>query len=171
MARHITLCSDSHVNLFPQNEIGSFRIKLPQKIYVNRERHKIGLKYISWPHKTRNIEEQNIYVHFEAGPPNSTSNLNQTFRTKIEAGFYPDVPSFIPKLNNAIKRIPGSYSSRYKYLADAGIHLIKPVTKQPNLTFSFDEHTEMVTLRWAKKLETKEIPPRSYIYICVWGYY
>ena len=137
MARHITLCSDSHVNLFPQNEIGSFRIKLPQKIYVNRERHKIGLKYISWPHKTRNIEEQYFFVHFEAGPPNSTSPLNQTFRTKIEAGFYSDVPSFIIKLSNAIKRIPGAYPSRMRYLTDAGIHLVNPGSKKNKSYFFF----------------------------------
>ena len=44
MAGYVTLASDSSLDIFPENEIGSFRVKLPRKIYLDRKRHQVGMK-------------------------------------------------------------------------------------------------------------------------------
>ena len=111
---------------------------------MNRERHKIGLKHISWPNKTRNIEAQNIYVIFELN--GSTTSQSQGFKTEIEAGFYPDVSSLIPKLNNALRSIKENYSRRYDVLAGGGND------ENDFLEFTYDEHSEMVTLSYNREM-------------------
>ena len=68
MADYITLASDSSIDIFPENRIGSFRCKLPKKIYLDRKRHQIGLKHISWPHKTNNIEDGTFKIRLSVPP-------------------------------------------------------------------------------------------------------
>ena len=64
----ITLISDSSLDVFPNNRIGSFRAKLPQTIRADKDRYRIGLSYISWPNKVYNVENGGITVK-ATGPP------------------------------------------------------------------------------------------------------
>ena len=84
---YLTLTSDASLDVFADNKIGQFRVKLPKKIYLDRSRHQIGLKYISFPHKTYNIEDGTFSVIVHKLDLDDTIWPIQ-FNTKIPSGYY-----------------------------------------------------------------------------------
>ena len=98
MAGHITLASDSSHDIFPDNKIGSFRVKLPRKIFVDRKRHQIGLKYISFPQKSHNVEDGTISIVFYDDTDNWAEPPIQ-FDIQIETGHYKGPKDIIQALD------------------------------------------------------------------------
>lgn len=116
MGEYLTLASDASAALFPDNRIGSFRCKLPKSLHLKRERHQIGLSYISWPHKLANIEEGHFRIRAtfpdedQASRPKSTLSpglaprgIQETIGKKIAPGHYRDVPEVLAALNDKIR--------------------------------------------------------------------
>ena len=117
MADYITLTSDSSIDIFPENRIGSFRCKLPKKIYLDRKRHQVGLKYISWPHKVNNIEDGAFRVRL-SGPPSDIPLLagdddnrwnviphTVSHNTRIPTGYYDNPQEVVDAMNSAIQEV------------------------------------------------------------------
>ena len=84
---YITLVSDSSSDIFPDNRISHFRVKLPKKIPLSRFDDQIGLKYISFPYKLNNIEDGNFSIYFQ-NIRNASGALPEVFDTKINSGYY-----------------------------------------------------------------------------------
>ena len=87
---YITLVSDSSSDIFPDNRISHFRVKLPKKIPLSRFDDQIGLKYISFPYKSNNIEDGNFSIYFIniRNASGALPELPQIFDTKIDSGYY-----------------------------------------------------------------------------------
>ena len=64
MAGYVTLASDSSLDFFPDNEISRFRVKLPRKLYLDRKRHQLGMKYLSYPMKSHNVHDGTVSILF-----------------------------------------------------------------------------------------------------------
>ena len=98
---YITLASDASYALFPENKIGSFRVKLPRALEYDRSKHLIGLTHISFPQRFYNIQNgsfklkvsKSLKKHIEtavSGEPSFPTKkvLNVVIKTEIPAGSY-----------------------------------------------------------------------------------
>ena len=134
---YITLASDSSHAIFPENKIGSFRVKLPRKISVDRKRHQIGLKYISFPLKSHNIEDGQISVVFFSNwgsPPIQ-------FDTEIESGYYNGPADLVSAINTALQNIPTISPEQYQPIADNCVAL-----EEGFINLEYNQHTEKITI-------------------------
>ena len=160
MARYITLASDSSIDIFPQNQIGSFRVKLPRKIFLDRQRHQLGLKYLSYPMRTNNVQNGKISVSFVDAT--NWGHPSIQFDTEIETGYYKNPIDLVAKLNEELKRIPSKFAEKYRPIAENGIHMDSGA-----ISVLYSEHTEklsiwmpeneyyVVSLRMSKELFVK----------------
>lgn len=139
MARYVTLTSDASKDIFPQNQIGSFRIKLPRKIYLDRERHQLGLKFISYPMSSHNVEDGTFSVSFVDATNYGTPSIQ--FDTEIEAGYYSSPGDLVNTINDTIASIPDQFPETYAPLAEHGIRL-----ERSFIFFAYSEHTEKVSI-------------------------
>lgn len=153
MAGHITLASDSSLDIFPDNKIGSFRVKLPRKIFVDRKRHQIGLKYISFPLKSHNVEDGKLSIVFFS-TSNLTERLPLQFDTEIETGHYESPDDLVEALNGALAKIPETYPVNYNSIALNGVNL-----DQSFVLFEYNRHTEKITIN-AQETEYYDISLR-----------
>ena len=98
---YITLVSDSSSDIFPDNRISRFRVKLPKKILLTRFDNQIGLKYISWPHKANNIEDGEFSIYFiNVLEPEDLPQY--VHHTQIDPGYYARPIDLINTLNKKI---------------------------------------------------------------------
>ena len=135
MAGYITLASDSSSEIFPHNRIGSFRVKLPRKIALDRKRHQIGLKYISFPLKSHNIEDGQISIVFF--DLIDLMNHPIQFDTAIETGYYKGPDDLVAAINEALMNIPHISPVIYEPIAKKNVRL-----DQGFLSFEYNRHTE-----------------------------
>ena len=135
---YLTLTSDASLDVFADNKIGQFRVKLPKKIYLDRSRHQIGLKYISFPHKTYNIEDGTFSVIVHKLDLDDTIWPIQ-FNTKIPSGYYKNPNTLKIALNKAIKDIIAQNTESYRAVKRAGVTL-------RNLRFEYYSNSEKMTL-------------------------
>ena len=47
---HLTLPCDSSQEIFPDNSIGDYRVKLPYEVNLERDRYSVGLTSVQFPH-------------------------------------------------------------------------------------------------------------------------
>ena len=139
MARYITLASDSSQTIFPQNQIGSFRVKLPRKISLDRQRHQLGLKFLSYPLKTNNVENGKISISFVDAT--NWGNPSIQFDTEIEKGYYRNPNDLVATLNDELKRIPVKFAEKYRPIAENGIHM-----ELGAVNVAYSEHTERLSI-------------------------
>ena len=114
---YITLVSDSSSDIFPDNRISHFRVKLPKKIPLTRFDNQIGLKYISWPHKANNIEDGEFSIYFinVYGSENEQNLPEYTYHTQIDPGYYARPIDLINTLNKKIEYIREEFRERWQY--------------------------------------------------------
>ena len=139
MASYITLASDSSPDIFPGNAIGSFRVKLPRKIYLDRKRHQVGMKYISYPLKSHNVDNGKMSIIFF-----SETNLGEQpiqFDTEIEAGYYKGPYEVATALNRALALIPDQFVEKYRPIAENRIRL-----DDGTVNFEYNPRTELITV-------------------------
>ena len=148
---YITLTSDSSMDIFPDNTIGQFRVKLPKKISLDRRRHQIGLKYISFPHKTQNIKDGEIHVKFYSS---GREGWPLTFKTHVPSGYYKGPVSLVNAINTAMKYIPKLQRRRYREIADEGFLL-----NEGHLTFMYHIPDERVSLNSSQNFTLKDGSP------------
>ena len=86
MAGYVTLASDSSLDFFPDNEISRFRVKLPRKLYLDRKRHQLGMKYLSYPMKSHNVHDGAVSVLFFLQTNEDEDPVQ--FDIAIEQGYY-----------------------------------------------------------------------------------
>ena len=72
MDNFITLTSDASLDLFPDNRIGSFRVKLPHPIVVDHTKFQIGLYSVNFPNKLPNVVDGRIKIRAIASPSETT---------------------------------------------------------------------------------------------------
>ena len=137
---YITLISDASSDIFTTNTIGEFRIKLANKISIDRERQQIGLKYISWPHKTVNLTDGTFYVEFRSLAP--VQGWPKTFRGRIPSGYYETPQKLVSALNAAFEAIPSQNVNAYREVENETFKL-----QEGHLKFTYDDTTEKVALR------------------------
>ena len=110
------MVSDASASIFPNNRIGSFRVKLPKKLELDRQRHQIGLSFISWPNKLQNISDGTFRIRGIL--PNATEEVmshdgalitaitrhgeTETRPAAIQAGYYKSPKGVIDAINNQI---------------------------------------------------------------------
>ena len=136
---YVTLTSDASLDIFPDSTIGQFRVKLPKTLYLDRNRHQIGLKYISFPHKTKNIVDGTFTVLVHKTDANDL-NWPLQFDTRVDSGYYKTPNLFKNALNRAIDKIPELYKTRHAALRDVGINL------KHDLNFQYHSNVEKITL-------------------------
>ena len=154
---YITLISDASADIFPANKIGEFRVKLAKKITIDRERHQIGLKYISWPHKTLNVVDGEFYVDLYA--IGGRAGWPKSFNGKIHPGWYDTPPKLAAALNAALNEIPSHHVGKYREIKDEGFRL-----DQSHLFFNYDDTDEKMTLRMRRQYILSE---DTWLRVCV----
>ena len=163
MADYVTLTSDSSADIFPKNKIASFRVKLPRKIIVDRKRHQIGLKYISWPIKSNNIENGHIDVMLSYQLPDQ-NETHIILNSNIDSGFYSGAEHLVGVINAALNNIPSQNAQKYKQLTCQNISLqnsfaffrYNPITEL--VTFA---QNELVRLTGASRYQVKVRPSQE----------
>lgn len=135
---YITLTSDASLDIFPDNTIGKFRVKLPKKLYLDRTRHQIGMKLISYPHKISNINDGKftVFIHKTNADPNWPIH----FDAEIPNGYYKTPNSLKNALNRSIRNIPNQFQERYVQVKQVGISL------KNDLFFTYHTNCEKITL-------------------------
>ena len=144
---YITLISDASSDIFPTNTIGEFRVKLAHKISIDRERQQIGLKYISWPHKTINIADGSFDVEFHTLDPRV--GWPKRFRGGVRPGYYETPQTLVDELNDAFKAVPSQNVNAYREVENEAFKL-----QEGHLRFHYDHTTEKVRLRTNKAYQT-----------------
>ena len=156
---YITLVSDSSSDIFPDNRISHFRVKLPKKIPLSRFDDQIGHKYISFPYKSNNIEDGNFSIYFIniRNASGALPELPQIFDTKIDSGYYNRPIDLINAMNKKIDNILNDFRERFEFsMRTMGI-VFPPMPEGGWL--SYNEASGHVTLRslneeeWALRLE------------------
>ena len=121
MAGYLTLASDSSLDIFPENEIGSFRVKLPRKLYLDRKRHQLGMKYLSYPLKSHNVHDGAVSLLFFLQTNEDEDPVQ--FDTAIEQGYYRDVHDLVEAINRTIAAIPERFAEKYRPIAENNVLL------------------------------------------------
>ena len=121
MAGYVTLASDSSLDFFPDNEISRFRVKLPRKLYLDRKRHQLGMKYLSYPMKSHNVHDGAVSVLFFLQTNEDEDPVQ--FDVEIEPGYYKHAHQLTTAINAAIAEIPARFEERYRPIAENGVHL------------------------------------------------
>ena len=112
-SEYITLVSDSSLDQFPLNIIGSFRAKLPHPVTLDRDKHVIGLSYIGWPNTLFNVDACDIAIKaittrneiHEIGGTCTVVPIEtkQTIKKTLQAGYYSDVEDLLDVLNQLLR--------------------------------------------------------------------
>lgn len=76
---YVTLPSNSSPEVYPDNTLTHFRVKLPQPITLEGQ-WEVGLAEIVYPHQWYNLDEKSTYSY--------TSNGHQWWRKEIPPGYY-----------------------------------------------------------------------------------
>ena len=152
---YLTLTSDASLDLFPDSTIGQFRVKLPKTLYLDRSRHQIGLKYISFPHKTKNLEDGSFTVLIHKTDTNDL-DWPKHFETRVESGYYKNPNLLKHFLNRAIKKIPELHKTEYAAVREAGINLNK------DLNFQYHSNVEKITLDHRTDREEVNFNPEEF---------
>ena len=139
MAGYVTLASDSSLDIFPENEIGSFRVKLPRKIYLDRKRHQVGMKYLSYPMKSHNVHDGTISLLFFLQTNEDEDPVQ--FDIAIEQGYYRDVYDLMRTINQAITEIPARFVEKYRPIAENNVLLTGGA-----VNLEYDGRSEKVTI-------------------------
>ena len=141
---YITLASDASSKVFPNNKIGQFRVKLPKKIYIDRQRHQIGLKYISFPHRTRNVEDGWFTL--------SVLGVGGTgvFSSGVPPGNYTPT-TLTDALNEAIKQIESLQEEKYRPVLESGVKLSEGI-----VGFVYHPTTEKISFHYKKTPLTED---------------
>ena len=121
MAGYVTLASDSSFDFFPENEIGRFRVKLPRKLYLDRKRHQLGMKYLSYPMKSHNVHDGTVSILFFLQTNEDEDPVQ--FDIEIEPGYYRHAHQVTGAINAAIAEIPARFEEQYRPIAENGVHL------------------------------------------------
>ena len=111
-SEYITLVSDSSLDRFPLNRIGSFRAKLPHGVSLDRDKHVIGLSYITWPNTLFNVDACDIAIKatttrnevHDIGGTRTTVPIEtkQVIRKTLHAGYYSSVEDLLVVLNQLL---------------------------------------------------------------------
>ena len=139
MACYLTLASDSSLQIFPENSIGSFRVKLPKKLYLDRKRHQIGLKFLSYPMKSHNVENGQLSIAFTDAT--NWDGVTTQFDTEIESGYYRGAQDVVEAINSALRSIPAAHPEKYSPLSN---NLVK--LDLGDVEFEYNQHTEKITI-------------------------
>ena len=140
MAGYLTLASDSSLDIFPENEIGSFRVKLPRKLYLDRKRHQLGMKYLSYPLKSHNVHDGAVSLLFFLQTNEDEDPVQ--FDTEIEQGYYRDVHDLVEAINRTIAAIPERFAEKYRPIAENNVLL----TGGGTVHLEYDVRSEKVTI-------------------------
>ena len=141
---YITLASDASGTVFPKNKIGQFRVKLPKKIYIDRQRHQIGLKYISFPHRTRNVEDGQFTLSVLG------AGGTGVFHSAVPPGNYTPA-TLTDALNEAIKQIESLQEERYRPVLESNIKLSEEI-----VGFVYHPTTEKISFHYKKTPLTED---------------
>ena len=160
MSGYVTLISDASRDFFPDNKQGRFRIKLPKKIKLDRTRHQLGLKYMSYPRQWHNVADGKLSLYFWDGTNYETAGIQ--FDTRIAAGHYNGPRHVIETLNAAIRHIQTEQSERYQPILDNGYRLenndvrfrYSVQTKKIHVT-ALDSPHYKISMRLSKELFVK----------------
>ena len=144
-SEYITLVSDSSLDRFPMNRIGSFRAKLPHGVKLDRDKHVIGLSYITWPNTIFNVDTCDIAIKatttrnevHDIGGTRTTVPIEtkQTIKKTLQAGYYSSVEDLLEVLNQLLR------SSVFKNSQLAPFDMTNEFAK-----FTYDRRSEKVSL-------------------------
>ena len=139
MAGYVTLASDSSLDFFPDNEISRFRVKLPRKLYLDRKRHQLGMKYLSYPMKSHNVHDGAVSVLFFLQTNEDEDPIR--FDIEIEPGYYKNLYQLTGAINQAIAAIPARFEEQYRPIAENGVNLAAG-----RLNFEYQGRSEKVAI-------------------------
>ena len=103
---YITLPSDASMDLFPDNTISAFTVKLPSELVVDRTRDVVGLASIEWPHTFQNATFGNLKIYLlpneSSGPPRE-KKVSATFN--LVDGYYATSKELVTEINRALRYV------------------------------------------------------------------
>ena len=149
MDNFITLTSDASLDLFPDNRIGAFRLKLPHPIVVDHTKFQIGLYSVNFPNKLPNVVDGRFKVRAIAdsrettivGPNGESVTMIQgrghveTKEREIASGYYSSPQQLIDCINEQI------YTTQFR---DENLQFCDPSTEF--VKFEYDQTTEKASL-------------------------
>ena len=109
---YISLPSDASLELFPENTMSSFKVKLPNTLSFDRAKHVVGLTSIEFPHSFKNITN----VHFKIVMTPAVRPLVITSergldkfppleRFSIRPGYYRNPQELVTEINDQIRQV------------------------------------------------------------------
>ena len=97
------------MNIYPDNKISSFKVKLPETLQVDPEHWEVALKEIQFPHLWYNIrKDKNYFICWHntvTGRP-SNKRVQFKFMKEVKLGYYSSMPEMVGKLNAKIPTEP-----------------------------------------------------------------
>ena len=120
---YLALPSNASMDVYPDNKIGNYRVKLPQTFDLNGE-WEVGLYSVNYPNTwyTLQFQQNHIYYSTDGGKTFWSSAI-------VDYGYYTSIPELVESINTAMK----------KELGD-----------DKNIKFSFNPRTHKVKVTLAK---------------------
>ena len=120
---YLTLPNNASRDVYPNNKIGSYYVKLPQTIYLNGE-WEVGLYSITYSNTCYTLQNQQNHVYY-------STDGGQTFWTSaiVDYGYFTSMAELIESINTAMHEDLGN----------------------TNITFSLNPRTHEVNVTLAKK--------------------
>ena len=98
---YISLPSDASSDLFPNNTISSFKVKLPNTINLDRKKSVLGLTQIQWPNSLRNV----THIRFKIFAENPVGDKTSRVQFCIRPGFYESPQELVREINEKIRQV------------------------------------------------------------------
>ena len=104
---YISLPSDSCSDIFTDNVISNYKIKLAHEIKLPNDQYSLALLSVSWPHSFNNISSGNVLIGCYGGQTGVLSIASVDY----EANHYESVESLLDHLNRAINAGYANYEN------------------------------------------------------------
>lgn len=130
---YISLPSDSSSELFPNNTIAAFKVKLPNTLTLDRSKSVVGLTSIEWPHSFRNITNVDFKLTYNQ-TESETTYRQRPLRVSIRPGYYQTPQELVDELNNKLRQV--------HIPSEGSDHILNG---NQHCYFEFDERTETLS--------------------------
>ena len=99
---YITLPSGASQDIFPNNTIGRYKIKLPGELHFDKSQYEVGLTGLEWPHSFQNITRTTMKIQ----PLDSNGDpMPSPIRLSFSAGYYNTAQELASEMNIAIRKV------------------------------------------------------------------
>lgn len=132
---YLTLPSNSSVDIFPDNKLNSFKVKLQRSLPIVQGKWEVGLSEIQFPKSWYNVTDAWMRVR--------TAQNSEPFHIRVKNGFYKDIVELIDYMYGLIAadvRFPDKIRFHYDNVANRVILTVQENIDKTAIGIAFSQN-------------------------------